>query len=205
TTALASHIGNEYPYTTVRGCNLRIGVPSLPGDNRVSEYTILRQLATEADIVIDAAANHRVSHFLADLACELGKPYVWLTTTHGAAGGIVGRIRAGSSNGCWHCFLRGLEDKTIRLPADAGTDEIQPGGCSQPTFIGAGIDSDAIANLASRLAVATLCSVAHDGYPDFSWDVAVADIQREGMSIAPDWTTYVLAARQDCLVCSSRV
>ncbi|KVX44407.1 HesA/MoeB/ThiF family protein [Burkholderia territorii] len=205
TTALASHISNEYPYTAVRGCNLRIGVPSLPGDNRVSEYAILRQLVTEADIVIDAAANHRVSHFLADLARELGKPYVWLTTTHGAAGGIVGRIRAGSSNGCWHCFLRGLEDKTIRLPADAGTDEIQPGGCAQPTFIGAGIDSDAIANLASRLAVATLCSGAHDGYPDFSWDVAVADIQREGMPIAPDWTTYVLASRQDCLVCSSRV
>jgi len=201
TTALASHIFNEYPYTAVHGCNLRIGFP----DHRVSEYAVLRQLAMGVDIIVDAAANHRVSHFLADLARELGKPYVWLTTTHGAAGGIVGRIRPDTTKGCWHCFLRGLDDKTIRVPADAGTEEIQPGGCSQPTFIGAGIDSEAIVNLAVRLTVATLCTGTNGGYPDFLWDVAIADIYKEGIPVAPEWATYVLAARQDCLSCGTRI
>lgn len=204
TGALAAHIANEYPYTSVGGANLRIGNPRAAGGGGSSDYEILRRMATEVDIVIDAAASHRVSHFLADLAREVGKPYVWLTTTHGAAGGIVGRIRRTSSQGCWHCFLRNLGDKRFRLPADAGTDEIQPGGCSQPTFIGAGIDSSAISNLASRLAVATLCSGADGGYPDFSWDVAIADIYREGMPIAPEWTTYDLAVRQDCPDCSEQ-
>jgi molybdopterin/thiamine biosynthesis adenylyltransferase len=204
TGALAAHIANEYPYTTVNEANLRIGIPRGPGGAGSSDYEILRRMATEADIVVDAAASHRVSHFLADLAREIEKPYIWLTTTHGAAGGIVGRVRPTRSQGCWHCFLRDLADQTIGLPTDAGTDEIQPGGCSQPTFIGAGIDSSAISNLAARLTVATLCSGAENGYLDFSWDVAVADIQREGLPIAPEWTTYDLSVRQDCPDCSAK-
>jgi len=203
--ALVSHVATDYPYTTIRSFNhMRIGALPNPPAGQPSQYDILKQLVTESDIVIDAAASHRVSHFLADLARELVKPYLWLTTTHGAAGGVVGRLQPSKKMGCWHCFQRGLTDGSIRLPADAGTDEVQPGGCSQPTFIGAGIDSDAVANQAARLAVATLCSGEEGGYPDFAWDVAVADLQRGGLSIAPEWTPYDLAARQDCPDCSAQ-
>ncbi|WP_109479709.1 ThiF family adenylyltransferase [Paraburkholderia sp. C35] len=206
TTAVMAHIANEYPYTAASGYNLRIGgVRQGPWDRTRSEYAILRQEIQEADIIVDAAANHRVSHFLADLASEVGKPYVWLTTTHGAAGGIVGRVQPTRTDGCWHCFLRNLADGSIRLPVDEGTDEIQPGGCSQPTFIGAGIDSDAIAHLAARLTVATLNSEEEHGYPDFSWDVAVGDLRRAHMSLAPEWTTYSLGKRHDCAACGTRV
>ena len=201
TTALAAHITHNYPYTDAKGFNFRVGSARPPGVSGPSEYEFLKSLCDEADIIIDAAASHRVSHFLADLARELGKPFLWLTTTHGAAGGIVGRIRPQRTAGCWHCFIRNLADQTIGLPADAGTDEVQPGGCSQPTFIGAGIDTDTIAILASRLAVATLTSDDQDGYPEFAWDVAVTDLQRDGMSLAPRWDTYVLARRSDCSAC----
>ncbi|MDN7182638.1 ThiF family adenylyltransferase [Caballeronia sp. SEWSISQ10-4 2] len=201
-TALVSHIAHEYPYTEVKGFNCRIGGARTPGSVGSSEYDALRSLCVEADVIIDATASHRVSHFLADLAQELHKPYVWLTTTHGAAGGIVGRIRPHKTAGCWHCFLRGLDDGTIRLPADAGTEEIQPGGCAQPTFIGAGIDSDTVALLAGRLAVATLTSEAENSYPDFAWDVAVTDLRRDGFSLAPQWDTYTLAGRSDCPACT---
>jgi len=139
---------------------------------------------------------------MADLARELGKPYLWLTTTHGAAGGIVGRILPEKQEGCWHCFQAGLTDHTIRLPSDAGGEEIQPGGCSQPTFIGAGVDSDEIALLAARLAVATLSAGETDGYPDFSWNIAVADLQRDGRSIAPCWTPYTLKRNLTCSACN---
>src|SRR3546814_17399642 len=102
----------------------------------------IRKLSEQVDIVIDSSANHRISYFLSYLTKELGKPYVWLTTTHGAAGGVVGRVVPSKTKGCWHCFQHGLFDKSIRLPANNGSAEVQPGGCSQPTFIGAGLDSE---------------------------------------------------------------
>src|SRR3546814_15942214 len=49
-----------------------------------------------------------------------------------------------------------------------------------------------IALLGARLAVATLSGSEPNGYPDFEWNVAVADMNKAGRSIAPDWTTYPL-------------
>jgi molybdopterin/thiamine biosynthesis adenylyltransferase len=201
--SLARHIMQEYPYTEVSGYNVRIGANSRPTAQFFSDYDLLRTLGSQAEIIVDASANYRVSYFLSDLARELNKPYVWLTTTHGAAGGVVGRIIPNETHGCWHCFQHGLHDKTIGLPQDDGSAEIQPGGCSQPTFIGAGLDSDEIALLASRLSVATLTVGEANGYPDFSWNVAVADLNRDGCSIAPDWTTYPLEVNPACAACKA--
>ena len=201
--ALAGYVAQEYPYTQVHPHHVRIGAPYPP--NTPSDYQIIRELAERTDLIIDSAASHRVSHFLADLAKELGKPYLWLTTTHGAAGGVVGRILPDRPRGgCWHCFQHGLADKSIRLPADTGPEEVQPGGCSQRTFIGAGIDSDEIALLAARLAVATLSRNEQSGYPDFAWDIAVADLTRNELSIAPDWTSYASVKNSACRTCNSQ-
>lgn len=198
--ALAGYIQQEYPYTEAHGYKVHIGMISRPNGEFFSDYDLIRKQITDADIVVDASANHRVSHFLSDLARELGKPYVWLTTTHGCAGGIVGRQLTGNKHGCWHCFLHGLADKSIALPAEATTEKIQPGGCSQATFVGAGINSDEIALLGARLAIATLCQ--EGGYPDFDWNVAVCDLQCEGTAIAPAWTTYPFQSHQACSACA---
>lgn len=194
--AIAGHIAGEYPYTRVHAHNLRLG-DIYP----VALYEGFREVASKVDLIIDASATYRVNHLLADLAQEFQKPYVWLTTTHGTAGGVVGRVLPGGATGCWHCFQWSLGDRSARLPADIGSDEIQPGGCSQATFIGTGINSDEVALLAGRLAVATLCQGAEGGYPDFAWNVAVGDFTRNGMSIAPDWTTYPLEVHSECLHC----
>ncbi len=200
--ALAMHLAHEYPYTAVDALNMRIGAPSpAAGD---TDYEILRTRYNDVDLIIDATANHRVSHFLADLARRLRKPYLWLTTTHGAAGGVVGRVLPEKAGGCWHCFQHGLGDLSIRTPADSGAAEVQPGGCSQPTFIGAGIDSEEIALLAARLAVATLSIAQPGGYPDFAWDIAVADLNQAGQSIAPEWTPYPLKVNSACAACNPR-
>src|SRR3546814_20646004 len=74
---------------------------------------------------MDSSANQRISYFLSDRTEELGKQYVWLTTTHGAAGGVVGRVVPSKTKGCWHCFQHGLFDKSIRLPANNGSAEVQ--------------------------------------------------------------------------------
>lgn len=201
--ALASYITAEYPYTRAFGYNCRIGAPTTPNERFFSDYDLVWSQMKDADIIIDATANFRVSHFLSDLAQDMSIPYLWLTGTHGAAGGVVGRIQPGKTKGCWHCFQHRLADETIRMPADSGGNEIQAGGCSQATFIGAGIDSDEIALLASRLAAATLCTGEVDGYPDFNWDVAVADLQRDGISLAPAWSTYSLDKHTDCTACQT--
>lgn len=200
--ALAFHLLQEYPYTSAHQYGVRVGAPTPQG--ALSDYQLIRSVSEQMDLIVDATANHRVSHFLADLAQELGKPYLWLTTTHGASGGVVGRIRPGETAGCWHCYQRNLEDGVIRLPADSGTNEIQLGGCSQPTFIGAGIDSDEVSLLAARVAVATLCAGESNPYPDFLWDVAVGDFVRDGHSISPDWTPYPLKPNRGCTACATK-
>lgn len=199
--AIKTFLADEYPYTRVNFTRARLGVSAL-GKEPASDYEAMYSLVNGADLVIDASANQRVSHFLADLTTELQKPYLWLTTTPGAASGVVGRIIPGTTEGCWHCFQRNLGDRTIRPPADLGAKDIQPAGCSQPTYIGVGIDSDEIALLGARLAVATLCRGEADGYADFPWDVAVADMAKEGLSIAPDWTPYALTRNKSCAGCN---
>lgn len=198
--ALAAHLRSEYPYTAVHVHGLRFGDLSHPAN----DYEYVRTLFENVDLVIDAAASYRVSHFLADLSQELQKPYVWLTTTHGTAGGVVGRVLPGNAAGCWHCFQRRLADHSIRLPAAEEGAEIQPGGCSQATFIGAGINSDEVALLAARMAVATLCRGKEAGYPDFNWNVAVGDLTRNGVSLAPEWNTYPLDTHPDCDACKEQ-
>lgn len=198
--ALSHYLTQEYPYTAAHAHNVHIG--SIDATVGPSEYQLIRSLCEQSELIIDSAANHRVSHFLADLARGLGKPYLWITTTHGAAGGVVGRIIPGKTEGCWHCFQHSLADGSIGLPADTGTPEIQPGGCSQPTFIGAGIDSDEIALLGARLAVATLSNGEANGYPDFLQDVFVADLNRNAQSIAPEWRSYNLPVNPTCRACS---
>jgi len=201
--ALATHVANDYPYTKVQPYNTRLGGPTPILEGAISDYDLIRSLALDADLIVDAAASHRVSHFLADLARELVKPYLWLTTTHGAAGGVVGRVVPKKTAGCWHCFLRYVTDGTLARPAENSSGEIQPGGCSQPTFVGAGVVSDVIALLASRLAVATLSAGVQNGYPDFEWDVGVADLYQNGRPIVPTWKTYQLPAHAGCPACQS--
>lgn len=201
--AMKAFLADEYPYTKVEYTRTRLGIP-IPHGVEFSDYKTMCSLVSGADLVIDASANQRVSHFLADLTAELRKPYLWLTTTPGAAGGVIGRIVPGGTEGCWHCYQHSLGDGTIRQPVDLGATDIQPAGCSLPTYVGAGIDSDEIALLASRLAVGTLCRGEAEGYADFPWDVAIADIAKEGMSIAPDWTPYKLDKNNSCAGCNAR-
>ncbi|MDK8465476.1 ThiF family adenylyltransferase [Marinobacter sp. SS13-12] len=202
THAIAGFIETNYPYTRVQPHYVNIGLPH--GAREQSDRDVLEHLVGHADLVIDASASYRVNHFIADLTASMEKPYLWLTTTHGAAGGTLGRVVPGKTKGCWHCFQYALGDKTIEPPADSGGEDIQPGGCAQATFIGAGIDSEEVVVLGCRLAIATLSDNDESRYPDFDWDVAVGDFwdKKTGVSLAPRWTTSSLGAHQHCNRCS---
>lgn len=196
TLALKDHLSHEYPHVAVLPYPFNVGL-STPGHKQAD---VLDNLIDEVDLVIDASASYLVSHFLSDQCLYKRKDYLWLTTTHGCHGGVVGRILSDKKMGCWNCFQRQLGG-TIPLPKDSGEQAVQPGGCSQATFLGAGIDSDEVAKLAARFAVATLSRGSENGYRDFPWDVAVGDFYDDQGPIAARWSTYPLAQDPDCLAC----
>jgi molybdopterin/thiamine biosynthesis adenylyltransferase len=65
---IASHLLNEFPRTKVFPIGLRIGARVFgPGDKPFSDYDFLRALTARVDLVVDATANYRVNHLLADI------------------------------------------------------------------------------------------------------------------------------------------
>ena len=206
---IASHLLNEFPRTKVYPVGLRIGGARVfgPGGEPFSDYDFLRELTARVDLVVDATANYRVNHLLADITRRENKTYLWLSTTPGAAGGVVGRVIPGRTAGCWHCCQHALRTGVFKLPADNGAANVQPQGCTYATFIAAGLDSDEVPILASRLAVATL--LAQDGEAgqesDFSWDIAVGDFFEGERRIAARWMTYPLKVHPECDMCASGV
>lgn len=215
TEVLAAHIKHDYPRTRITPHTFTIGArPNLPDGTPFSDYDFLRGKMAETSLVVDATANFRVNHLLADMARRERKPYLWLSTTPGAAGGVVGRVVPGKTQGCWHCFQLHLADGSIPLPADSGVPLVQPGGCVHPTFIAAGVDSDEVSVLASRLAVATLSRTerpAEDGAPaaadtnaskDFDWDVAVGDLADGDHRIAGRWSSHPIQVHPRCQHCA---
>lgn len=203
--ALGAYVASQYPRTKVDFIPLRIGLQLQNADGTpLSDYDLLRERLSRVDLVVDATASFRVNHLVADIARRESKPYLWLSTTPGAAGGIVGRVVPGKTAGCWHCFQRHLADKTLPVPKDGGAKFVQPGGCTHPTFVAAGVDSDEVAVLASRLAIATLTRGTPDA-KDFDWDVAVGDLATDSRRIAGRWAEHPLAKHAGCPHCSENV
>jgi molybdopterin/thiamine biosynthesis adenylyltransferase/ubiquitin-protein ligase len=201
--AIATYIAHEFPRTKPEPYTLRIGGRLNNQDGTpLSDYDFLRERISQADLVIDATANFLVNHLLTDIARREKKPYLWLSTTPGAAGGVVGRVVPGKTQGCWHCFQHRLADGSIAVPSDSGVADVQPGGCTHPTFVAAGIDSDEVAVLATRLAVATLTSGEAEG-KDFQWDVAVGDLVDGDHRIAGRWSAHPLSNHPACQLCAA--
>lgn len=90
------------------------------------------------------------------------------------------------------------------MPVKGPENWVQPVGCSNPTFTGAGFDLEQIALTGVRLAVGTLAGATPDGYPDADWDVAIADFRDEdGRAIPPQWRTFPLPPRSGCPECGA--
>lgn len=196
---LGDYLVNQYPYTDIRMIGHRIGNPCFGPDRRLDNEVLSTALA-DVDLILDATAEWSVNHYLSDLARQLGIPYVWATGTPGSWGGVVGRVIPGQTEGCWKCYQRHLGEQTFEMPAQEEVPDVQPVGCFHPTFPGSGFDMEHISLAVVRLAVATLCSSAEGGYPDFDWDVGVVNLWDEeaGTPIAPHWSTYKLHRHAQC-------
>jgi len=198
TDVIENFINEHYPFTKVVPWTHRIGAFAYPG-RKHSDLEVLDTVLEDADLVYDASAEPGLQYLLADLAAERYIPYLAISTTHGAWGGIIARIRPDQTEGCWKCFLQNLKDGSFPLPLSDPDGEVQPVGCADPTFTGAAFDSGIIAFGGVRLAVSTLTEKDENGYPIFDWDIAIINLRdNNGNAIIPSWQTFDLKKHPSC-------
>ena len=197
TDVLKHIIEAHYPYTSVTAVQRRLGSTFSDGE---PEHLVLGQFLEGADILVDAAAEWGVSHLLADLAREFRIPYARVFATAGAWGGEVSIIHP-ESDACWGCVYEAQKDGLMMFPSTAPSHEgeVQPTGCPDPTFTGAGFELDPISSEAVRMVVSSLLGPDGGSYPALPWQVAVLSLRdEEGRLIPPTWHTYPLKRHPRC-------
>lgn len=196
--SLEQFISKHYPYTKVDPFHHRIGSIAVTG-LEPSDLQELHKLLDGAHLLYDSSAEVGLHHLLSDLAAERAIPYVCVSTTPGAWGGRVLRIKPGKTEGCWVCLQYATSDGTIPRPASDPAATVQPRGCADPTFTGAGFDVAEVALNGVRLAVSTLAGGLVGAYPDAEWDVAIINFRDEpGGRIEPRWQTFKLHRHPQC-------
>lgn len=201
---LAGHIRVQYPYVTAEPMQYRIGQACDSSSTAIANA--FDEALRSADLVFDAAANDCVSNYLRYRCEELGIPHIWISTTQGGWGGVVGRSIPGKT-GCWSCMMRHQSDwapdaeskEVIPRAIQKEEENIQPTGCTSPTVTGAGIDTDIVVLQGMRLAIGTLCRGHADSYPDVDWDVAILELRdsSKDRSALNCWTGR-LQPHKDC-------
>jgi molybdopterin/thiamine biosynthesis adenylyltransferase len=204
--ALVEFIRQHYPYTKVMDHPFAVGgVRDLrdPGD---SAQTIMKRITEGASLIYDATAEVGVQHYLSDYARELRIPYVAVEGTHGGWGGLVMRVVPGETAGCWMCLQTYLYDPKpphIELPPNSPTGTVQPIGCADPTFTGAGFDLAQVALTGVRTAVSTICGSVPNGYPPQDWDVTIISLRdKQGNLIPPTFDKFNLDRHPECPRCN---
>jgi len=198
TGSIANYIRINYPYTRVVPFNLRLGAAE---EREVGEndLEIMDQFLEGAELLLDASADINVNHFLSDLAREIGIPYIAVSTTYGAWGGQMVRIRPNQTAGCWFCYRHSLETGAIPYANSDPQGEVQPGGCGTPTYTGAGFDAQEICLAGVRMAISTLTAGDVNGYPRIDWDIAIINLRnKSGEAIPPQWHTFPLEKHPLC-------
>jgi molybdopterin/thiamine biosynthesis adenylyltransferase len=201
---LKSLIDNSYPFTAFTGYPWRIGqiYDNQPATGMRSARDIMAAWVSDAHIIVDTTAEWGVHFFLSELARSRQIPYVVVSGTPGGWGGTMYRVMPDGP--CWGCFERWQADTDLPVVAAAPDQEglLQPRGCADPTFTGAGFDLGQVALAGARLVVMTLCALAEGGYPDVPWNYAAVSLRTAcGRAIAPQWATAEVAQHPECHLC----
>jgi len=194
---VGSNAIRRMPYTEADCAVIPLGLVRESAD-QISDADELDRILDGVHLVIDASAEFAVHHLLSDEARRRGLPYLCVTATPGGWGGTVLLVEP-ETDGCWFCFARHVEDKTIPTPPADQSGPIQPAGCADPTFTGTGFDLDLVSLHAVRVAVAALLRNVPDGYAAPPDDVAVLALRSsDGTPTLPTWTGYQLVRHPHC-------
>ncbi|MCE5311436.1 MAG: ThiF family adenylyltransferase [Acidobacteriales bacterium] len=187
-TVVKDFITHHYPFTSVKAWDHRIGDPTLDDARAMTEFF------DGLDLVYDASTEEGINHLLSDLAWERRITYVVISTTTGAWGGRVVRIKPGSTQGCWQCMLHATEDNQLPTPPSSG-EGIQPMGCANPTYAAAGFDTEEVALMGVRAATTALATT----YPNIPGDVGILVFRHnDPVIVSPQWQWHTLARHPRC-------
>lgn len=207
TEILKQFLGVEYPFTRVVTWHHRIGGTRKDASPEAgeSDLIVVEQVLDGVDLVYDATAEEGVHYFLDRLCWERQIPYLCVSSTNGAWGGRIVRVRPGLNAGCWSCYLCAEADGSIPMPPAAPGSGVQPLGCASPTFTGAGFELAQFTLSGVRLAVSTLTGSHAAGYGEAGWDIAIGALRGDqGQLIPPQWQTFPLKQHPSCPVCGAR-
>jgi ThiF family len=186
---IAASINQHFPLTSAVPYVYRVGA---------NGASILDVITNDATLLYDATAEDGVSYFLAELARHRNIPYVHVSARQGGWGGVV--VRLTKDTGCWYCLEVARTARRIPPPPADTAGDVQPVGCSDPTFKGTGFDVSTIALAGVRTAVSTLPT----RYPSQPWDVMTITLRdAEGNLIPPRCDTFTLPKDSACPVCGS--
>ena len=195
---LAGFLQHNYPFSQVSGSTLPIG--SIWREQESIEWEVLEAMADGTSLIIDATAEHGVQRFLSEFARYRSIPYVWVWGTRGGWGGLVGRVTA-EEDACWACIETAYQNGELGSISEDPAAVLQPAGCGDPTFTGAGFDMHTLSLAAVRVGVSVL-SPAEVERPQRDWNVELINFRNEeGEPIPPSWTTTDVPRRPDCPVC----
>ena len=195
-------ISRDYPWVgPLRAHTTRLG--ALPDRKPNGEREALTDLLNGVDLLYDATGETGLQYLLSTLARDRNLPYVCVSGTRGARGGIVARFNHRAGSGCWWCFQAAL-DRVIPSPHADEAADVQPAGCGRVTYVGANFDMMEVSLQGVRLAVSTLLARRGQDELDYRWDVAVVNLTDErGRRTEPRWTVYDLQQNIACPVCHS--
>lgn len=196
---LSERIQVDYPYTTFEPVLMQIGGSARGGPEEANELDSLDAFIAEADLLIDATAEIGVQQALAAVAADRGVPAIFVSATEGARGGLVARIDP-AAGGCWMCLQLALEAGDIPVPAHAEPLTLQPRGCSDLTYSGAGFDLLPVSAQAARVAAATLTP----GAASSGSIVFVCSLAEDNLA-PPQWSSHPLSSRPDCPICEEHL
>ncbi len=206
TIVLQNFIHLNYPYTECKVFDFRVGSVRGVTPNRPPDQELIKTITEDVDLIYDSTGEWGVQHFLTDYAWEHKIPYIGLSGTLGAWGGKVFRIRPWDGTGCWCCYRTACDEDDIPEPPSApdeqGRGRVQPVGCADPTFTGAGFDMLQVALMGVKMGISTLCEGAANAYPPIDWDVVHIRLRSEdGSIIPPTFDTYNLSPYAKCKRC----
>jgi len=202
---LHSYICRNYPFTRSEPFDLKIGTVRERLD-RPSDQAVIEQVTRGADLIYDTTAELGVQNYLTDYARAHSLTYIGVSGTLGAWGGKVFRIRPQTGSPCWYCYRHACDDGTIPEPPSAPDQEgtVQPIGCADPTFTGAGFDMLQVALMGVRMAVSTLCE-GSSAYPSYGSDVVHMRFRdSDGGLITPMFQAYDLTTHEKCPLCHGK-